>query len=80
MRFVIATIWFLGVRGRKMWGEGVGPRPKPLPQASKNRIYKRAVGVVGEKGLEDVDVDGSFDGEKVCVRSDGIIRYCIFQL
>ena len=56
-----------------MRGERIGPRPKALPQASKNGVYERAVGVVGEEGLKNVDVYWGIDIEKVCVGSDGVI-------
>jgi hypothetical protein len=77
---VILTVRFLGVRRGKKRGEGVGPRPKPLPQASKNGLYEKRIGVVGEKGLKNVDVYRRLDGEKVCVRSDRVICNCVFQL
>jgi hypothetical protein len=65
VRVFIAAVWFLGVCLRKSRREGVGPRPKPLTQTRKNRVDKWAVGMVGEKGLEERDVDGGLDGEKV---------------
>ena len=40
-----------------MQGEGVGPGPKPLPQAGKDRVDEGTIGVRGEKGLKNVDVD-----------------------
>ncbi len=60
--------------------ERIGPRPKALPQASKNGVYERAVGVVGEEGLKNVDVYWGIDVEKVCVGSDGVVCNCVFQL
>ena len=73
MNFIIATVWFLSIQRRKVRGEHIGPRPKALPQASKNGVYERAVGVVGEEGLKNVDVYWGVDIEKVCVGSDGVI-------
>ena len=77
---VIPTIGLLCERRGKMGGEGVGPGPKTLPQAGKDRVDKRTIGVGGEEGLKNVDVDGSLDGKKVCVGSDGDICNRIFQL
>jgi hypothetical protein len=78
--FIIVAVGFLSVRQWKEQREGVGPGPKTLPQTSKNGVYERLVGVEGEKGLENVNVNGSFDGEKVCVGSNGDICNGIFQL
>ena len=80
MFFIITTIRFLSMRRGKKRGERIGPRPKALPQASKNRVYEGAVGMVGEERLENIDVYWSFDVEKVCVGSDGVVGNCVFQL
>ena len=77
---LIASVWGLSMTRRKMKGEGVGPRPEPLPQTRKDRVYEWVDGVMGENGFKNVNIDGGFDIEKVCMGSNGDSCDGIFQL
>ncbi|RDB25251.1 hypothetical protein Hypma_007375 [Hypsizygus marmoreus] len=54
---------------RKM---SIGPRPETFPEATADRFDERLIGMSGEELFEDVDFNGSDDGEEVRIFTDSL--------